>query len=238
MILDYLHRGLCFPLVVFRKSEVFFSEKVDSRELKCWIIDGIVVFLVSMIILLVSRKVQKSGIAEKEGKVLSNECSKVKSGKRDFPESEYIEDRETRHSTFRDKTEERRAYYRINESLGITFRLGHKEYKCEANDISGGGVSFYTDIDTDKIKPSTMLMNMTFTLPNYGKVVANAIVMRVERFNEEGSMCKCLCGTEFVHISDSSREMIIRYIHSKQRVNIRKSQSDDTKKMDKEESRL
>ncbi len=124
-------------------------------------------------------------------------------------------------------SQNRRRYYRMNDSISASFRLGYREQHCKINDVSEGGVAFSSHLGPDKLKPATVLKGLSFVLPGGKEIVANAVVRRISPLKDPESEGSSLCGAEFVYISDSCREEIVRYVHSKQREAIRQTKKDE-----------
>jgi len=216
---NYLFQKSCLIYTRLEKSKLIFPSEDESQGLEYWII-WFIIFSIACIVLIIINRILKN-----------RQVIKKKSNNELLQDRRVITERVKR-SEYTADTSEKRKYYRISESIYVKFQLGYREQKCDIKDISGGGISFYTTIDPDKLKPSTLLGSMSFSLPGYGRILANSVVKRIIPLKDNDSGDRYICAVEFIHISDSNRELIIKYIHSKQRAVLRKSMSDDIEEND------
>ena len=132
---------------------------------------------------------------------------------------------------FRAWHNDRRRYYRINESLRAQFRLAYREWPCEITDISEGGVAFSSKLGPDKLKPGTILKNISFFLDGT-EIVTNAVVRRIRPLKGKGLDGVYRCAAEFVYINNRDKTRIVQLIYSKQRAMIRRIRADDEETVD------
>ena len=179
-----------------RRSNIFFPSSGEEQGLQLWLIGAVIlVFMIIMIFIL-------DYFRRKRAKAASRKKSKtVKQG------------------------DDKRKYFRIDTLMFAKVHLGYKEYRCEIRDISGGGMSFFTNLGPDRLRSSMVLNSVSFNIPQWGRVVVNAVVRRIQPTKHKNPAYSHLCGVEFLHISDYNRELIIKYIHSRQRTNLRATRS-------------
>ena len=178
-----------------KRSKIFFPPENEESGAGLWII-GVAVFLSIIII------------------VFLIDYWRKKSPSPVFKKPEYIKEKD-----------DKRKYYRIDTLIFANVQLGHKEYRFEVRDISGGGISFYTRFGPDTLKRSMILNNISFNIPQEGRIVANAVIKRVQPIRHKDPLYRYICAVEFLHISDYNREVIIKYIHSRQRLALRETRS-------------
>jgi c-di-GMP-binding flagellar brake protein YcgR len=122
---------------------------------------------------------------------------------------------------------QRRSYFRLDVLLEVRYRVVPffgGEYDADtpyartlATDLSGGGISL---ILRDKLEKGSFIEGEIFNGQNE-KISFRGKTARCERMLRD-SRYKYIAGIQFVDISDSSRENIIRYIFSEQRKLINK----------------
>ena len=200
MPFKYLSQKIYLFYIRSKEPNIFFPAEHENHEAKYFLAGLIILLVIGIVACLIRYLRERHGVkAYDEG----TECFFRKDNKRSF--------------------------YRIKDSIDAKFLLGYKDLCCAVCDISEGGVGFYTDLGPDRLKPSTVIKRLVFTLPDGNNIKANAVVTRIVPLKDKRLKGFYLCGVEFVYISDSCREMIVKYIHSKQRETLRKIKEEDIK---------
>lgn len=120
---------------------------------------------------------------------------------------------------------QKRKYLRIsppvNEPLYIRYTLDGQEHNEKIVNISASGASFYTALGRSTLAPGIRLDQISIELPGHCMIQCSAIV-RNFRLNEQpvvidGRQVPNYCGIEFVQLSESVREKIVKYVISRER---------------------
>lgn len=93
--------------------------------------------------------------------------------------------------------------------------------KCQVSDISGGGISFLTDLGDDFLKPGMELKDLEFTLPNGYIVKTKGILRSHTATNDRDPRKRYRCGVEFVGLPESVRDKIVMYVFNRQKEEIK-----------------
>jgi|GEM_PF-1292785 len=125
---------------------------------------------------------------------------------------------------------QRREYLRVyppeRQPVNMVFKLNEIEHKVQVWDISGGGVSFLTDINDDKLLPGTELKDVALDIPGLPKIKTIAIVHKKSRLRThtlvEGKKMTYLCGAKFKDIDEEARDLIIKYVVDVEREELRR----------------
>jgi c-di-GMP-binding flagellar brake protein YcgR len=128
------------------------------------------------------------------------------------------------------KRNQRRNYNRVEPSIGepisITLKLEDEEVIENMDNISGGGIGFYTNLDKSILWPGNKIKSASFTLPDGTEITTQLIVRWITKnVPEEIASKKGLhfyCGTEFIELDNTSRKKIIQYILKREREELRK----------------
>lgn len=93
--------------------------------------------------------------------------------------------------------------------------------KCPVNDISAGGMAFISALDYELLTPG-MILNLEFSLLDGFVVKAGGIVRSVSFIESQPSKGKSRCGVEFVGISESIQDRIVKFIFNLQKEELKR----------------
>jgi len=125
---------------------------------------------------------------------------------------------------------QRREYLRVyppeKQPVTISFQLEGVEQRAQVWDISGGGISFLTDINENRLAPNTELKDVVINIPGLPVIRTVAIVHKKTRLRThitvEGKRMNYLCGAKFKDIAEEARDLIIKYVVSVEREELRR----------------
>jgi len=123
------------------------------------------------------------------------------------------------------KRNQRRNYKRVEPSIeqpiNITLKLKDGEVTENVDNISGGGVGFYTSLDKSILHPASKINSVFFTLPDGTEITCQLIVRRfTKNVPKETSSSKhyyFYCGAEFMDLDNALRKKIILYVLQRER---------------------
>lgn len=93
--------------------------------------------------------------------------------------------------------------------------------KCPVNDISAGGLAFVSGLDNELLTPG-MIVNLEFCLLDGFVVKVGGIVRSLSALESPPSKGKYRCGVEFVGISESIQDRIVRFIFNLQKEELKR----------------
>lgn len=125
---------------------------------------------------------------------------------------------------------QKRNYLRINppvkEPLHIQFIIDEKTFKEKIINISGGGVSFYTNLVRSVLWPGRIIDAITIILPDAFVITCSLIIHKNSRNEKpvfiEGKPIYYYCGAEFTGINRETREKIVRYVVERERTELKR----------------
>jgi len=120
---------------------------------------------------------------------------------------------------------QKREYLRIepsiNNPLFIKFEVNNKKMTQKIENISAGGICFYTNIVKTILWPGKRIEKAVITLPDSSRIKCPIMVRSLLQNNEpviiDGKRYFYNCGVQFMGISNNTRERIIKYVLEKER---------------------
>ncbi len=115
---------------------------------------------------------------------------------------------------------QKRQFFRIqplHPVFEVTINTETISERCPVSDISGGGISFLTDLGDYFLNPGTELKGLEFVLPNGYIVKANGILRSHIATNDRDPRKRYRCGVEFVGLHESIRDKIVVYVFNRQK---------------------
>jgi c-di-GMP-binding flagellar brake protein YcgR len=125
---------------------------------------------------------------------------------------------------------QRRMYLRvkpsIKEPIVITLSLGNQDAQEFVYDISGGGLSFYTDLNASVLWTGKLIDSVSFVLPDGTAITSKLTVSSFSEKTEviNGKHKHFFCSAEFVELTEKSRQNIIQYVMKREREELKKAQ--------------
>lgn len=119
---------------------------------------------------------------------------------------------------------QRRQFFRIQPLppvFEVTVNTETISERCPVSDISGGGISFLTDLGDDFLKPGMDVKSLEFVLPNGYSVKANGVLRSHIATNDRDPRMKYRCGVEFMGLHETVRDKIVGYVFSRQKEEIK-----------------
>ena len=110
----------------------------------------------------------------------------------------------------------------VNEPLYFECSIGGKKLKEKIANISGGGISFYTNLGKSVFLPGRILSNITISLPG-DILIQCSFTVRKHSQNEQpvfidGIQIFNYCGGEFSNIEETTRDKVIKYVVERERL--------------------
>jgi len=125
---------------------------------------------------------------------------------------------------------QKRNYLRIsppvNEPLFFECVLAGKKLKEKIINLSGGGVSFYTNHGKSVFLPGRILKEITIGLPGNVAIECSFIVRKLSQNEQpvfiDGTQIFNYCGGEFTDIQETTRDKIIKYVVEQERLALKR----------------
>ncbi len=109
----------------------------------------------------------------------------------------------------------------INNPLFIKFEVNHKKMTQKIENISAGGVCFYTNLVKTVLWPGKRIEKAIITLPDKSQIKCPIIIRSLLQNSEpviiDGKRYFHNCGAQFMGISNNTRDHIIKYVLEKER---------------------
>lgn len=128
------------------------------------------------------------------------------------------------------KRTQRRNYNRIEPSregpINITLILEDREVTENLDNISGGGVGFYTNLDESILQRGQKIDLASFALPDGTEITSKLIIRWINKNIPEEiknrKQFRFYCGAEFMDLDKALREKIVQYVLKKERDDLKK----------------
>jgi c-di-GMP-binding flagellar brake protein YcgR len=124
---------------------------------------------------------------------------------------------------------QKRSYLRIsppvNEPLFIEYAIGGRKMKEKIINISGGGLSFYTNQGKSVLSAGKLLDNISVALPADTVIQCSLIIRKLSQNEQpvfiDGIQIFNYCGAEFIELDETTRNKLIKYVVEKERLELR-----------------
>ena len=125
---------------------------------------------------------------------------------------------------------QKRSFMRIepsvNEPLFIKFKVNGKKMTQKIENISAGGVSFYTNLAKTILWPGKRIDKVVITLPDNHTIKSPVIIRSLMQNSDpviiDGRRYFYACGAQFTDINNTTRDVIIKYVLEKERKQLKR----------------
>lgn len=125
---------------------------------------------------------------------------------------------------------QKRSFMRIEpsvkEPLFIKFEINNKKMTQKIENISAGGVSFYTNLTKTVLWPGKRIEKAIITLPDICLIKCPIIIRSIMQTSEsviiDGRRYFYTCGAQFMGINNDTRDNIIKYVLEKERKQLKR----------------
>lgn len=109
----------------------------------------------------------------------------------------------------------------VNQPLFIKFKINEKIMTQKMENISAGGVNFYTNLTKTVLWPEKRIDKILITLPDHSQVKCPIIIKSIFQNNDpviiDGKKYYYSCGAQFIGLENNVRDNIIKYVLEKER---------------------
>ena len=121
----------------------------------------------------------------------------------------------------RQKREFLRVEPSVNKPLFIKFKIKDKKMTQKIENISAGGISFFTNLTKTVLWPGKRIEKILITLPDQSQFTCPILIRSIFQNNDPifigGKRYSYSCGAQFLEIDNSVRDNIIKYVLEKER---------------------
>lgn len=122
---------------------------------------------------------------------------------------------------------QRRRFFRVYPDppppiFEVVINTDRISAKCTVDDISAGGLSFFTDIENNLLKPGSEIGTLSFTLPDGYIVKARGVLRSHIPTIDPSPKKRYRCGVEFIGITENVQDKIVNYVFSRQKEEIKR----------------
>jgi c-di-GMP-binding flagellar brake protein YcgR len=121
----------------------------------------------------------------------------------------------------RQKREFLRVEPSVNKPLFIKFKIKDNKMTQKIENISAGGISFFTNLTKTVLWPGKRIEKILITLPDQSQLTCPILIRSIFRNNDPifigGKRYSYSCGAQFLEIDNNVRDNIIKYVLEKER---------------------
>ena len=121
----------------------------------------------------------------------------------------------------RQKREFLRVEPSVNKPLFIKFKIKDKKMTQKIENISAGGVNFFTNLTKAVLWPGKRIEKVLITLPDQSQIKCPIIIKSIYQNNDpiilDGKRYLYSCGAQFLEIDNNVSNNIIKYVLEKER---------------------
>ena len=121
----------------------------------------------------------------------------------------------------RQKREFLRVEPSVNQPLFIKFKIKDKKMTQKIENISAGGINFFTNLTKTVLWPGMRIEKILITLPDQSQITCPILIRSIFQNNDSifigGKRYSYSCGAQFLGIDNKVRDNIIKYVLEKER---------------------
>ena len=121
----------------------------------------------------------------------------------------------------RQKREFLRVEPSVNKPLFIKFKIKDKKMTQKIENISAGGINFFTNLTKTVLWPGMRIEKVLITLPDQSQITCPILIRSIFQNNDpifiDGKRYSYTCGAQFLRIDNNVRDNIIKYVLEKER---------------------
>ncbi len=109
----------------------------------------------------------------------------------------------------------------VNQPLFIKFKIKDKKMTQKIENISAGGINFFTNLTKTVLWPGKRIEKVLITLPDQSQITCPILIRSIFQNNDPifigGKRYLYSCGAQFLEIDNSVKDNIIKYVLEKER---------------------